>query len=93
MSYPRIYNAATDMVDRNVTHGRAAKPAFVDPSETLTYGELAARCNRMANLLATYNLPREFAHCPAAAGYGRFPRGLLGRHQGRRRAGVPQHAC
>ena len=59
MSYPRIYNAATDMVDRNVTHGRGAKPAFIDPSETLTYGELQARCNRMANLLATYNLARK----------------------------------
>ena len=32
---------------------------FIDPSETLTYGELQARCNRMANLLATYNLARE----------------------------------
>src|SRR4026208_1329203 len=59
MSYPRTYNAAADMVDRNVTHGRGAKPAFVDPLETLTYGELQARCNRMANLLATYNLARE----------------------------------
>jgi 4-hydroxybenzoate-CoA ligase len=59
MSYPRIYNAAVDMVDRNVLHGRGAKPAFIDPSETLTYGELQARCNRMANLLATYNIVRE----------------------------------
>ena len=59
MSYPRIYNAATDMVDRNVTHGRGAKPAFIDPGETLTYGELQARCNRMANLLATYGIARE----------------------------------
>ena len=59
MSYPRIYNAATDMVDRNVTHGRGAKPAFIDPGETLTYGELAARANRMANLLATYGIARE----------------------------------
>ena len=59
MSYPRVYNAAVDMVDRNVTHGRGAKPAFIDASETLTYGELQARCNRMGNLLATYGLPRE----------------------------------
>ncbi len=59
MSYPRIYNAAVDMVDRNVLHGRGAKPAFIDPSETLTYGELQARTNRMASLLATYNVPRE----------------------------------
>ena len=59
MSYPRIYNAATDMVDRNVTHGRGAKPAFIDPGETLTYGELAARANRMGSLLATYGIARE----------------------------------
>ena len=59
MSYPRIYNAAVDMVDRNVAEGRASKPVFIDPNETLTYGELAARCNRMANLLATYAIPRE----------------------------------
>ncbi len=31
MSYPRIYNAAVDMVDRNVAQGRGAKPAFIDP--------------------------------------------------------------
>src|SRR5215475_7411976 len=59
MSYPRTYNAAVDMVDRNVTHGRAAKPAFIDASETLTYGELQGRCNRMANLLTTYGIARE----------------------------------
>jgi 4-hydroxybenzoate-CoA ligase len=59
MDYPRIYNAATGMVDRNVAEGRAGKAAFIDPVETLTYGELAARTNRMANLLATYGIPRE----------------------------------
>jgi 4-hydroxybenzoate-CoA ligase len=59
MDYPRTYNAAADMVDRNVAQGRAAKPAFIDPSETLTYGELEARTNRMANLLTTYTIPRE----------------------------------
>ncbi len=59
MSYPRIYNAAVDMVDRNVAQGRASKPVFIDANETLTYGELQARCNRMANLLATYAIPRE----------------------------------
>lgn len=59
MDYPRIYNAATDMVDRNVMLGRTAKTAFIDPSETLTYGELQARTDRMANLLSTYGVPRE----------------------------------
>ena len=59
MDYPRIYNAAVDMVDRNVAQGRRAKPAFIDPVETLTYGELQARSCRMANLLGTYGVPRE----------------------------------
>jgi 4-hydroxybenzoate-CoA ligase len=59
VSYPRIYNAAADMVDRHVDVGRAAKAAFIDPNETLSYGELSARSNRMANLLATYGVARE----------------------------------
>ncbi|HJU30560.1 MAG TPA: benzoate-CoA ligase family protein [Hyphomicrobiaceae bacterium] len=59
MDYPRIYNAAVDMVDRNVAQGRHAKPAFIDPGETLTYGELQARSCRMANLLGTYGVPAE----------------------------------
>src|SRR4051794_31908881 len=59
MSYPRIYNAAVDMVDRNVAQGRGAKTAFIDPKETLTYGELQLRGNRMANLLGTYGVQRE----------------------------------
>jgi 4-hydroxybenzoate-CoA ligase len=59
MDYPRVYNAASDMVDRNVAVGRAAKAAFIDPAETLSYGELEARTNRMANLLGTYGIARE----------------------------------
>jgi 4-hydroxybenzoate-CoA ligase len=59
MDYPRIYNAAADMVDRNVTLGRGNRTAFTDPHEALTYGELSARTNRMANLVATYGIPRE----------------------------------
>ena len=59
MDYPRIYNAAADLVDRNVTLGRGTKTAFLDPGETLTYGELSARTNRMANLVSTYGIPRE----------------------------------
>jgi len=59
MGYPRQYNAAADLVDRNVAEGRGEKVVFRDPSESLTYGELQARCNRFANLLAAYQLPRE----------------------------------
>ncbi len=59
MSYPRIYNAATDMVDAHLAAGRGGKAAFVDPAETLTYAALAERTNRVANLLKTYGIARE----------------------------------
>lgn len=59
MAYPRAYNAATDFLDRNVAAGRAEKPAFIDPTRTLTYGALASGANRMGNLLTTYGIPRE----------------------------------
>lgn len=59
MDYPRLYNAATDMVDRHLGEGRGDKPAFVDANGTLTYGELAARSNRMGNLLAAFGIGRE----------------------------------
>ncbi len=54
-----IYNAATDMIDRHLAAGRAAKPAFIDAAGTLTFGELAESCNRMANLLGAYGIGRE----------------------------------
>jgi 4-hydroxybenzoate-CoA ligase len=59
VDYPRIYNAAAGMVDRHIAEGRASKAAFIDPTGTLTYGELAAGCNRMANLLNTFGIGRE----------------------------------
>jgi 4-hydroxybenzoate-CoA ligase len=59
MPYPRIYNAATDMVDRHGPEGRAAKPAFIDASGALTYGDLAARCNQMGNMLTAFGIARE----------------------------------
>ncbi len=59
MDYPRIYNAASGMVDRHIAEGRASKAAFIDPTGTLTYGELAAGCNRMANLLNAFGIGRE----------------------------------
>ena len=59
MTYPSNYNAAVDFVDRNVSEGRAEKPAFIDPERTLTYGGLQAATNRMANLLGAHGIGRE----------------------------------
>jgi 4-hydroxybenzoate-CoA ligase len=59
MNTPRVYNAAIDMVDRNVAEGRGAKTAFIDPSRRITYGELADGCARVAPMLARLSLVRE----------------------------------
>src|SRR5258705_1147806 len=59
MPYPRLYNAAYDMVDRHIAEGRAGKTVFVDPSRSITYGELTEETNRMANVLTAFGLQRE----------------------------------
>lgn len=53
------YNAAVDLVDRNVAEGRGEKPAFIDRSGPLSYRGLADRVERMAALTATYGIARE----------------------------------
>ncbi len=53
------YNAAVDMVDRNVAQGRGSKVAFIDPARKLTYGELADQVARVGPMLARLGLQRE----------------------------------
>ena len=53
------YNAAVDMVDRNVAQGRSGKVAFIDSVRRLTYGELAEACARVGPMLARLGLQRE----------------------------------
>ena len=48
---PRDYNAAHDLIERNLAAGRAGKTAYIDDHGTYTYGELAERVNRCANAL------------------------------------------
>jgi benzoate-CoA ligase len=45
------YNAADDLLTRNLTAGRADKIAFVDDADTYTFADLAERVNRCANAL------------------------------------------
>ncbi|NDP41882.1 MAG: AMP-binding protein, partial [Aromatoleum sp.] len=56
---PRQYNAAHDLIERNLRAGRAAKAAFVDDAGAHTYGELAERVNRCANALVDLGIERE----------------------------------
>ncbi|MBS7788691.1 AMP-binding protein [Roseococcus sp. SDR] len=50
LPYPARLNCAVELLDRNL-ETRANHPAIVTPAETLTYAELAARVNRIANVL------------------------------------------
>lgn len=59
MAKTRNYNAAVDLVDRNIEAGRGSHAAFVDLDRTLSYQELADGCARMGNLLAEYGMTRE----------------------------------
>jgi benzoate-CoA ligase len=48
---PREYNAAHDLIERNLCAGRSAKLAYIDDQGRYSYGELAERINRCANAL------------------------------------------
>jgi benzoate-CoA ligase len=56
---PRDYNAAHDLIERNLAAGRADKVAYIDDAGTYTYGELAARVNRCANALTALGIEPE----------------------------------
>ncbi len=56
---PRNYNAAVDLVERNLEAGRAEHVAFVDDGGKYTYGQLAARVNQCANAWRSLGLRAE----------------------------------
>jgi benzoate-CoA ligase len=58
-TFPRAYNAAHDLIERNLVAGRGAKLAYIDDAGSYSYGELAARVNRGANLLTDLGIPAE----------------------------------
>ncbi|HWQ38217.1 MAG TPA: benzoate-CoA ligase family protein [Burkholderiales bacterium] len=59
INIPREYNAAYDLVERNLVAGRARKIAYIDDAGRYTYGELAERVNRAANALTALGLEME----------------------------------
>src|SRR4029078_13387369 len=56
---PRNYNYAADIIYRNLKAGRAAKPAYIDPRGTWTYGQLADRGARFAAVLRSLGVRRD----------------------------------
>jgi benzoate-CoA ligase len=56
---PRVYNAAYDLIERNLQAGRGPKLAYVDDHGSYTYAELAERVDRCANALLELGLQAE----------------------------------
>jgi len=56
---PREYNAAYDLLERNLRAGRSAKTAYIDDRGSLSYGELADRVKRFAHGLLQLGLHPE----------------------------------
>lgn len=52
MRIPRDYNAAYDLIQRNLRAGRGAKFAYVDDQGSFTYDQLAECVSRFGNVLA-----------------------------------------
>jgi benzoate-CoA ligase len=59
MEFPRQYNAAVDLIERNLAAGRGGKVAYIDDAGTCTYAQLAERADRAANALRALGLQRE----------------------------------
>ncbi len=59
LTIPRAFNAAHDLIERNLRAGRGSKVAYIDDSGTYTYAELAMRVNRCANALRQLGLQME----------------------------------
>ncbi|HJU20000.1 MAG TPA: benzoate-CoA ligase family protein [Stellaceae bacterium] len=53
------YNAAADLVGRNLAAGRGGKTAFIDDRGRYSYADLAGRVNRFANMVRHRGLHRE----------------------------------
>src|SRR5271169_815607 len=48
---PTGYNAAADLIERNLAAGRGTKTAFIDDRDQYSYADLAQRVSRFANLV------------------------------------------
>ena len=59
MELPREYNAAVDLIGRNLAAGRGGKVAYIDDTGPCTYAQLAERVDRAANALIAMGIRRE----------------------------------
>jgi benzoate-CoA ligase len=79
---PRDYNAAHDLIERNLVAGRANKVAYLDDRGPTTFGELAVRVNRFANALAGLGMRAEERVLVCLLDSVDFPTAFLGAIKG-----------
>jgi len=75
---PRDYNAAHDLIERNLREGRAGQVAFIDDAGRYTFGELAERVNRFGSGLQALGLAMEDRVLLALTDTIDFPTAFLG---------------
>ena len=59
ITIPRVYNAAYDLIERNLIAGRGEKTAYIDYLGSYSYTDLEQHSSRFANLLGKIGLRRE----------------------------------
>ena len=75
---PREYNAAYDLIERNLAAGRAAKLAYIDDGGQYSFGQLAERVNRFGSGLQAMGLEMEHRVLLALTDTIDFPTAFLG---------------
>lgn len=59
VNIPRHYNAAHDLIQRNLLAGRSGKIAFIDDHGSYSFGDLSERVNRFGNVLSGMGMEAE----------------------------------
>jgi benzoate-CoA ligase len=75
---PRDYNAAHDLIERNLAAGRAAKTAYVDDAGQYSFSQFAERINRFGSGLGALGLEMEHRVLLALSDTIDFPTAFLG---------------
>jgi len=75
---PRDYNAAYDLLERNLAAGREARVAYIDDAGQYTFGDLSERVNRFGSGLRALGLEMEQRVLLALTDTIDFPTAFLG---------------
>jgi len=78
VAIPRDYNAAVDLIERNLAAGRAARVAYIDDAGEYSFGELAQRVDRFGSGLLAMGLEMEQRVLLALTDTIDFPTAFLG---------------